>query len=315
MRKLWIDTDIGGDCDDAGALAIAALCARRGDAEVLGVSFVTSAAAGPACIDAIERYYGYPDLPIGATSRRHYCDGGVHPFQAVVAKRCPNRYYLPEADAYRPCEDAVSLIRRTLAAQPDGSVEFVCIGQLGNAADLLDSPPDAYAPYDGVELVRRKVREFAVMGGLFSEAEEKLCFEGAEYRTEYNIACDVDSARSFVERCPVRIVFCDFKVGYRVMTGRPFFTEQESDHPVALAYRMFQGGPRESWDPLTVWYAVYGTSELFVISPEGRVTVEPDGLTVFDRTTPHQHYYLRLAQGEDETANRIDQFIMGGNQS
>ena len=57
IRKIILDTDMGPDCDDAGALAVLHALADRGKASILGVMYCTSIPTGPACIDAINRFY------------------------------------------------------------------------------------------------------------------------------------------------------------------------------------------------------------------------------------------------------------------
>lgn len=312
IKNLWIDTDIGGDCDDAGALALANIAARDGTVNLLGMSFTTSAAAGPACMDAINNHYGNAHVPIGMTRRQNFCGENVSAFQDYVARHYDNRFYERQTDTFLPAQDALRTIRRGLAAAPDGSVTFVCIGQLNNASDLLDSPPDDLSPLSGVELVRQKVREFAVMGGLFLPEGETVRFCGEAYETEYNIATDIPSAENFIKKCSTKVVFCDFLVGYRVLTCGPLLQQRDLQNPVVAAYRIFQNRPRESWDPLTVYYAVYGTDDLFTVSGNGRVTVEPNGKTVFDETVAHDHYYLRLAASETKCAQVIDQMLLRG---
>lgn len=311
-KNLWIDTDIGGDCDDAGALALADIAARDGTVHLLGMTFTTSAQAGPACMDAINRYYGFPDVPIGATRRPHFCDTNVNAFQEYVAQHYPNRYATPAHAAYRPVPDAVSVMRRGLSGAPDGSVTLVCIGQLNNASDLLDSPPDAVSALSGVDLVRKKVAEVVVMGGLFLPPGETVVFCGKTYDREYNIVTDIPSAVNFVRKCPVRLVFSDFRIGHRVLTGASLLRGANPRNPVTAAYRIFQNRPRESWDPLTVWYALYGTGEFFTLSRRGTVQVTPDGRTVFEADPCGNHFYLCLAAPEERCAAAIDQMLERG---
>lgn len=312
IKNLWIDTDIGGDCDDAGAIALANIAQRDGSVNLLGMTFTTSAVAGPACIDAINTFYGNRRIPIGMTTRKNFCCEGVNEFQEFVAKNYENRFYNDQTGSFYPAEDAVRLIRRKLTEADDKSVTFACIGQLNNVSDLLDSTGDDISPLSGVELVQRKVQEFAVMGGLFLPEGETVTFCGEPYETEYNIATDIPSARNFIAKCNTRIVFCDFLMGYRILTCGPLLRQRDMHHPVVTAYRIFQDCPRESWDPLTVFYATYGTGGLFRLSENGMVTVGIDGKTVFDSGVAHNHYYLRLAAPEEQCAQVIDQMLLRG---
>lgn len=62
-----LDTDMGSDCDDVGALALLHEYANKGDTEILGVIYSSGAVPyGAGVIDAINRYYNHSDVPIGA---------------------------------------------------------------------------------------------------------------------------------------------------------------------------------------------------------------------------------------------------------
>lgn len=304
-KKIFIDTDIGGDCDDAGALAIANILKNERLIDVVGMTFTTSGHYGPACISAINTYYGNSDIEIGATHRRNFCDKNISIFQPEIAKRFKNDFYIKESDTLYPAQEAVGFIRKKLAAEPDGSVTFLCIGQLNNVSDLLDSAPDGYSTLNGAELVKRKIDKFVVMGGLFGEEDQDF---GSE--AEYNIVTDIASAVNFVSKCPVEIVFSDFNVGCQIKTGGELLRGGGEDNPVALAYKLFQNAPRESWDLLALWYAALGEDDLFKISPAGRITVDGDGKTRFECSEHGLHFLIRLCNTVEYTCNKLEKTLV-----
>ena len=60
------DTDMGSDCDDAGALAVLHALADAGEVRILGVVFSSGKNRyGVGTCDAINTYYGKGDLPLG----------------------------------------------------------------------------------------------------------------------------------------------------------------------------------------------------------------------------------------------------------
>jgi hypothetical protein len=60
------DTDMGSDCDDAGALAVLHALADMGELKILGVVFSSGKNRyGVGVCDAINTYYGRGDLPLG----------------------------------------------------------------------------------------------------------------------------------------------------------------------------------------------------------------------------------------------------------
>ena len=64
-----LDTDIGPDCDDAGAMAVLHVLANNNEAEILGIMCCTSSQWGAPCIDAINTYYGRGYLPVGTYTK------------------------------------------------------------------------------------------------------------------------------------------------------------------------------------------------------------------------------------------------------
>ncbi len=65
--SIIVDTDLGSDCDDAGALAVLHALADRGEAKILACIYSSKRNPyGPGCMAAINTYYGKPHIPIGA---------------------------------------------------------------------------------------------------------------------------------------------------------------------------------------------------------------------------------------------------------
>ena len=56
--KIPFDTDIGCDCDDAGAMAVLHELANQGECSILAVTHCCAGEYNAGCIDAINRYFG-----------------------------------------------------------------------------------------------------------------------------------------------------------------------------------------------------------------------------------------------------------------
>ncbi len=93
--------------------------------------------------------------------------------------------------------DAVAVLRKVLAAQPDNSVVIAQVGFSTNLANLLKSKGDEYSPLTGLELARRKVRLLSVMAGAFELIDGNV-------HLEYNIVEDIPSAKVLVAEWPER---------------------------------------------------------------------------------------------------------------
>lgn len=273
-KKIIFDTDIGGDCDDTGALAILHRACEAGLCELLCVTVSTVNPWSSACADAINRYYGRP-VPIGKTERRPANE--VPPEKYLkwygkhVAEHFPNEY-MPETG--REPEDAVRLLRRTLSENRGEKITLVVVGSLVNLCDLLTSEADELSPLSGVELVREQVGLVSLMGGRFADEAHPTV------NAEWNIFFDVESSRRSFELCPVPIAVSHFDVGDQIKTGAVLI-ERERENPVAEAYEVHSHGNRSSWDPISAFYAVYGTADAFEDTRRGFVCVDEAGVTTF----------------------------------
>jgi inosine-uridine nucleoside N-ribohydrolase len=142
--KVIFDTDMAADVDDVGALAILHAMADLGEAEILAVGISSrNEDVGPV-VDAINTWYGRPDIPIGyqrGIQVGYPADTGeaiTSKYAEAVRRSFPHRL-ARSSDA----PDAALLYRKVLAAQPDASVVIVSVGFLTNLRSLLDTPPDA----------------------------------------------------------------------------------------------------------------------------------------------------------------------------
>ncbi|MBQ8409681.1 MAG: nucleoside hydrolase [Clostridia bacterium] len=279
MQKIIFDTDIGGDCDDAGALAILHRAAERGLVELLAVTVSTRDPWAPACADAINRHYGNP-VPLGLCDRAPIGDPTMAEFLERYGKHIAENFdneYLPKPaecslgrEIQRP-ERAVCLMRRLLAQNRGGKITLVVVGSCVNLAALLRSEADEYSPLTGLELVAEQVAGVVLMGGYFGENSTP----------EYNIKIDIPSAQLVFEKCPVPIAVSHFAVGLQVFSGGRLVME-EPENPAAEAYRFHVGGKRHSWDPIAAFYAVYGCGGVFDDGRVGKITVRNDGMTRLD---------------------------------
>jgi hypothetical protein len=151
--KMILDSDVVGDAGDPAAIACLHGLADHCEVEILAITSDVSFPYSAAVIDAINRYYGRPDIPVGTTrDPRQYNQSG---YAEHIAKNWPNRY----PDGIEGVPDAVEILREILSKQPDSSIVMVGIGHMTNWADLLKSQPDSFSPLNGTWL-RRKSKSF-----------------------------------------------------------------------------------------------------------------------------------------------------------
>ena len=285
MKKIIFDTDIGGDCDDAGALAIIQEAQNNGDINLLAVTVSTRDPWAVGCADAVNRYYGNI-VPIGLCHRAPIGDPTMEEFLERYGKHITENYENEYQLNLTECsmggstkypEDAVKLYRKILSKNRGTKVTFVIVGSCLNLASLIESDGDKISPLTGLELIESQVDKIVLMGGLFAE----------NATAEYNIKIDIPSAKTVFEKCPVPIYVSHFDMGLKIMTGGRLLEEESENlteeglykNPVAESYKFHVGGKRHSWDPITSFYAIYGTRGVFSDKRRGRIVVDDEGIT------------------------------------
>lgn len=301
-----LDTDMAGDCDDAGALAVLHALCDSGEATLLGVTQDVSSRYGVGCVDAINAYYGRV-VPVGNLKEAGLYDDERHNcYNRAVAQRFPNRY--PVAD---DAPNAVMLLRTLLAARPSADVHLCGIGPLRVLSRLLASEPDACSPLDGEALVRHSVARLVVMGGCFSPVSVSWRNDGApDILPEFNIVGDIPSAQHVVERWPTPIIFCGYEIGYGMITGRPLLAEMNPHNPVTMAYQLYGTDGRDSWDPATVLYTVRGARDYWRESPPGRVSIDDQGFSLWRCAEHGNHRYLVPCAPKERIAEVLDALLL-----
>lgn len=305
MKKILLDTDLGADCDDTGALALLHRCTQANKCELVAITLSTANPWSPHCTKAINDYYGR-DLPLAQIARAPAGEDTayyVHSYARHIAERFPLKSP-PETEL------PVRLLRRTLAACEKGEAVLVVIGGCGNIAELLESGADEFSPLTGIELVREKVEKISLMGCFFPTEEMPEVWFGAEQmRAEWNIKQDVPAAQKVFSRCPVPVIVTQYVVGAAVQTGNVLI-EHERQNPVAECYFVHSHGNRASWDPITAYYAVFGEDGTFGLSPRGTVEIDDEGVSSFVPNAEGKH---RIVQCKNPAAaeKRIDEVLLG----
>ena len=281
--RLIFDTDIGNDVDDVLALGVIHSLQTRGHCELLAVTVTKDNPKAAAFVDAVNTFYGRPDVPIGAVRN------GVTPQEGKFLKLADAKddgkvRYPHDLVSGQDAPEAVSLLRQILARQPDHSVALAQVGFFTNYCRLLQSPADEHSPLTGRELIAQKVQLLSIMAGSFQTIRD-----GNHY-IEYNVKMDIPSAKLLAEQWPTPIVWSGFEIGITAAypaTSIERDYEYVAHHPLKEAYYLYNPPPhdRPTWDLTSVLYAVCPDRDYFALSAPGAVEVEDDGFTRF---TPKQ---------------------------
>jgi inosine-uridine nucleoside N-ribohydrolase len=292
--KVILDSDIGPDCDDAGATALLHALADRGEAEIIGMMCCTSSDWGAPCLDAFNTYYGRPNIPIGTLKDTGFLTGSV--YNQYIAQNWPN-----DLQSGTNAPDATVLYRQLLAAQPNNSVVIIAIGPLRNLRKLLQSGADGYSSLNGHDLVAQKVSQLSCMGGQYPSGNE------------FNFNQDGASSDYVVANWPSPIMFSGFEIGNVILTGSRLFTETPANNPVRKAYELYvgYGNSRSSWDPTAALYAVRGLSNYWYSVTVGYNDVAANGVNTWQSSPDLNHSYLTVRMSNSALATEIENLMVG----
>ena len=147
-RKIIFDTDLGGDIDDGGALAIIHQAVNKGCASLLACTSSTTNPNSVAAIDAINEYYGHK-VEVGTTK---LIPEGETINRKEYLKNCDTWYGKYVNDNYHHtytkdnARDAVKVLREVLSKNItddiDDKVTIIVVGTIINIEGLLKSKPD-----------------------------------------------------------------------------------------------------------------------------------------------------------------------------
>lgn len=289
------DTDIMGDVDDVGAVALLHALADRGEVKILAMGVSGKNPASPLCLDALNGWFGRPEIPLGVVKGPAFDKGSR--YADAIADEFPHRLASAEE-----APDAAHVYREVLAGQPDGSVVMISVGQLTNFRNLLQTDADRHSRLDGRDLVKQKVRAWVCMGGRFPDGREA------------NLVHDGPAAAAAIANWPTPIIFSGWEIGNEIMTGAGL-VETPASSPVRRSYQLYNGlKDRQSWDQTAVLYAVRGLdgglADFWDLKTGGCLHVEDDGANVWRDAPDRGHSYLVTKMSPERIAKMIEQLML-----
>lgn len=299
--KVIFDTDMGPDYDDIGAIALLHAFADQGKIDILATVASDAHQDIPATIEVYNRYFNRPNIPVGkATSPSAPNFTAANNWNATIIKQ-----FAPDVTS-KNYETAVEVYRKTLAQQPDESVTILTVGFMTNIRDLLQSKPDQYSKLTGIELVRKKVKNWVAMAGAFPEGRE------------FNIHEDAESAIFAFANFPKPILFSGFEIGDKIKTGGKVAALNLKNSPVSIGYKINletydkqqKVDSRKSWDQTAVLIAAEDPQKYFYISGPGTMKLNPDGSNFWDPEEKGLHRFIIHKFPYKVLEDLIDQLMM-----
>jgi inosine-uridine nucleoside N-ribohydrolase len=294
--RIILDTDIGPDYDDVGAMAVLHALADKGEAIPLAIMASNKNQFVAPVIDVLDTYFGRRDLPIGAPKDSGADIGAWQKWPQMLLEKYPHTI-----KSTSDVEDAVTLYRKILSQQPDNSVTIVSIGFLTNLSNLLNSRPDKYSDLTGRDLIKRKVTKLVSMAGWFPKGRE------------YNLLTDSAASANVFNNWPTSVIFSGFEIGKNIKTGLGLVNDISLSGPVKDVFAFCipkakeDSAGRMSWDETTVLVAIRGAKPYFGLE-RGHIVIE-GGNNTWKNDRNGSQYYLTTALPDNEVAAIIESYM------
>ena len=284
------DTDIGSDCDDAGAMAVLHKLADKGEINILGVIFSSGKNKfGVGTCDAINTYYGRGSLPLGQEKGSEIGDPRNLYSQVIAEAR--NMY------GHRLVDSAAALLdvyRNILSAQPDSSVTIVSVGHPYGLYTLLG---DA----EGKKLIGRKVSRWIAMTHTDTTPFQDWNF-GKNGTAPY--------IKHLLDNWPGKVYFSG--AGKTILTGHRKLPLSPDTNPVKKAYEIWRINAliegRSSWDQVAVLFAA--RPQYFHVDPQGSLVQNDRYETYWDTASDRPDHFRIIPALDDREMERIIEDLM-----
>ena len=309
--KVILDTDMGSDCDDVGAMALLHHFADQEKVEILGVIYSSGKVPfGVGVIDAINAYYGRPNIAVGASHDLTFGDP-VDKMQAEKLAKDTAAFKNRLVHNHDALEQT-SLSRKLLMQAADHSITYVTIGHTKGLHELLQSEPDEISPLSGLELVTKKVKRCVALGALGAANVEGK--RAKDWNFFYNNTAF--HTTFLIENFPGPVYFID--AGSQVYTGGTL-ENLDGGNILRTAYRDWLwnvegkliADQRPSWDLATVYYAVIGNGLFLKDAGPGSLVFDPEEgcRWVSDEIDPRHHFIIQRENVENAFADYLNKAI------
>jgi inosine-uridine nucleoside N-ribohydrolase len=304
--KIIFDTDIGADADDLGALVMLHHFIDKGECDLLAVMCWSTEEYAVSAIDAVNRFYNHPYIPIGTRKGDTYFESWNY------TKQIADNFY-HELD-YASVADASVLYREILSKSQDKSITIVTVGPLKNIENLIQSQADSISGLSGKELIDQKVKEFVIMGGQFPQGDKEWNFDGEMHGV----------TRFVIQNISTPITFSGFELGLAIKTGE-VFNHIDPKTPLYIGSLHFsKNAPwvkedfngkilnSSTYDQTAVLYAVRKGIGVYWEKVENGICLPDDtGGNTWVEATSSNHSYLKLRMDKEELATLLESLMLG----
>lgn len=306
QEKIIFDTDFGGDADDLGALVMLHYYIDSNECDLLAVMCWSTEKYAIPAIDAVNRYYKHPDIPLAI--RSWDVDYRKWNYNEIIANNFPHKL------KHNDVRITTDLYREILSQQEDKSVTIVTVGPLKNIEELLKSQKDQHSDLSGYELLHKKVKRFVIMGGKFPSGEDEWNFDGGMPGV----------TRYVLENLKVPVIFSGFELGVQIKTGA-VLNDLEKNTPLYMGFKHFSANApwmkeyykgkildNSSYDQTAVLFAVEGgIGKYWDLEKNGKCVVNAEGDSKWVKEKNSNHSYLVLKEDPEKMAEIIEDRMLG----
>ena len=280
--QLIIDTDLGFDVDDAGAVAVGNHLQDIGACDLLGIVHNTGFYYGIGGVDVIDHYYGRTNLTLGAYTGQWGSSSQAQQNQNKYTSRIEKDYPSPIQN-YDQVYSAVDAYTKMLEAAADNSVVIASIGELGNLRDIIKANKALF--------IQKVTKIYYMDGGYNFGCGDSQGTGWSPYMGSTNDC--YGSAQYVVENVPKSIKQVFTLNGGDILTGGRFNGNDGCGQgPVKEAYQIYTNyGSRPSWDLICVYLAVMGDTSLYSNLVAGTNNVNYYGSENFDKSNTGNNQY------------------------
>lgn len=293
--KIVLDTDIGNDCDDAGAIALLCNLKKEYNFDILAIGSSTPLVEGAKAVDSITTYYNCNCLIGYSSLKPDYFNPTKKIYSQVVAEEYKHL-------KSNKIGDYVKSFRKVFA-ESDEKITLIIIGPFNAFVEFINSKADEISSLTGKELINNKVEHIYIMGGTFCKEPE--IFAGNPIYSEWNIKVDIKSAQYFLKNITCPMTFVPFETGL-LFTGENL---KDMENPVTRSYQYYSNGTRYSWDPITAYYAITKDNKNFVLSDLGTISIDDNGVSKITYNKLGKHRILNIKSSKEEIKKIINKYL------
>ena len=282
--QLIIDTDLGFDVDDVGAIAVANYLQDTGACKIISVIYNTGFYKGIGGVDVVNNWYNRSNMTLGSYRGQWGSSSDAQSAQDSYTTKIEQDYPSPVQN-YDQVPNEVDAYRTALSAATDGSVVIASIGEPTALRNILTAEPALFA---------QKVKSIVYMDGGYNFG----CGDsaGSGWSPWLGSTEDCDGAAQYtVDHVPRTVAQYFTLNGGDVNTGSRF-NDGCGAGPAKEAYQIWTNfGSRPSWDLIAMYLAVMGPESLYSTAYPQTTSVDYYGGETYDYSdTTNNMYQVKI---------------------